>query len=126
MNGLFGNTIDLLSNMLDFRAERHKTISSNIANIDTPGYKPSSLDFKENLDGIMNEGKALEMATTHPRHMKAGNGKGSDFQVSRSGDRVDIDKEMADLAENNIMYNLDVEMLARKFRGINTVLKETK
>lgn len=126
MNGLFGNTIDLLSNMLDFRAERHKVISSNIANIDTPGYKPSSLDFKENLDGIMNEGKTLEIKTTHPRHMKAGSGKGSDFQVSQSGDKVDIDKEMADLAENNIMYNLDVEMLARKFRGINTVLKETK
>jgi len=25
-----------------------------------------------------------------------------------------------------LMYNLTVEMLARKFKGLNTVLKETK
>jgi len=126
MNGLFGKTIDLLSNMLDFRAERHKVISSNIANLDTPGYKPSSLDFKGNLDEIMNKNESLEITTTNPRHIKSGGEKGGDFQVSQSGEKVEIDKEMAELAENNIMYNLDVEMLARKFRGLNTVLKETK
>ena len=39
---------------------------------------------------------------------------------------AEIDTEMANLAENNLMYNMTVEMLARKFRGLNTVLKETK
>jgi flagellar basal-body rod protein FlgB len=126
MDGLFGKTFDLLSNMLDFRAERHKLITSNIANLDTPGYKPSSLDFKENLDEIMNKTGTLEMTTTHPRHMKAGKESGADFQVSQSDKKVEIDKEMAELAENNIMYNLNVEILSRKFKELNTVLTETK
>jgi len=94
--------------------------------LDTPGFKPSSLDFQENLDEIMNKSGSLKMTLTHPRHMDAGNGKGGDFLVSQSGDKVDIDKEMADLAENNIMYNLNSEMLSRKLKGLKTVLTETK
>lgn len=125
MDGLFSKTVDLLSNMLDYRAERHKVIASNIANLDTPGYKPSTIDFRENLDEIMNKREPLLLTRTNPRHFQAGGG-GREFQISTSGDKVEIDKEMADLAENNITYNATVEMLARKFRGLNTVLKETK
>ena len=36
MDALFGETIEMLSVILDFRSERHKVIASNIANIDTP------------------------------------------------------------------------------------------
>lgn len=126
MDGLFSKTIDLLSGMLDFRAARHKVIASNIANIETPGYRPSSLDFKGNLEEIMYQTKALDLTTTHPRHMKIDNGSGRDFKVLQSNEKVEIDKEMANLAENNILYNMDVELLARKLRGLNTVLKETK
>jgi flagellar basal-body rod protein FlgB len=39
---------------------------------------------------------------------------------------VVIDTEMVNLSENQLMYNMTVDMLSRKFRGINTVLKETK
>lgn len=126
MDGLFSKTIDLLSGMLDFRAARHQVIVSNIANMETPGYKPSSLDFKGNLDEIMHQTEAVNLATTHPRHIQIENGSGRDFKVSQSTEKVEIDKEMANLAENNILYNMDVELLARKLRGLNTVLKETK
>ena len=125
MEGLFSKTVDLLANMLYFREDRHKVIASNVANIDTPGYKPSTVDFKENLDEIMG-GKDLELTLTHPMHINPAKGHGSNFTTSISGDKVDIDKEMADLAENQIMYNTTVEFLARKFRGLETVLKETK
>jgi flagellar basal-body rod protein FlgB len=42
------------------------------------------------------------------------------------GENVDLDSEMTKLAENNLMYNLTVELLARKFKSLNTVLTETK
>ncbi len=125
MEGLFSKTIDLLSRMLYFREARHKVIASNIANIDTPGYQPSRIDFKENLAEIVGSPK-LPLTLTHPMHINPLKGCQIDFKTSPSGDRVDIDKEMADLAENQIMYNTTVELLARKFRGLQTVLKETK
>lgn len=126
MQGLFGKTINLLSGMLDYRAERHKVMVSNISNIDTPGYKPMELVFKRTLEETMAEKSGLELVRTNSRHFNAAQGKGSNFQTMVSGEKVEIDKAMADLAENNLMHNLTVELLARKFTGLNTVLKETK
>ena len=33
---------------------------------------------------------------------------------------------MANLAENHLMYNLTVELLARKFRSLQNVIKESR
>jgi len=125
MDILFNKTMDLLSGMLDYRSKRHKIIVSNIANIDTEDFKPSDLSFKTEF-GKTNS--IIQMTTTDPGHMDRGNSKSSfvSFEVKTSEEKVKIDTEMANLAENQLMYNMTVDMLARKFRGINTVLKETK
>jgi flagellar basal-body rod protein FlgB len=122
MNILFNKTMNQLSGMLDYRSKRHKIIISNVANIDTEGFKPSDLSFKQAL-GTTN---SIQMATTDPGHIgRKENGVGLG-EVITSDETVKIDKEMANLAENQLMYNMTVDMLSRKFRGINTVLKETK
>ena len=126
MQGLFGKTINLLSGMLDYRAERHKVLVSNITNMDTPGYKPMELVFKRTLEETTAEKSRMEMVRTNSRHFNDAQGKSGNFQITVSGEKVEIDKAMADLAENNLMHNLTVELLARKFSGLNTVLKETK
>ena len=123
MEALFGKTIDLLTGVLDLRSKKHKVLASNIANIDTPNYEPKDLDFERALEGAMASG--IAMAKTNPRHMPAP-GPGGGYEVVRTGDKVSIDQEMVSLAENHLMYNATVEMLARKFRGLNTVLKEAK
>ncbi len=124
MKALFDKTIHLLSNMVDYRAKRHMVVVSNITNIDTVGYKPSELTFRNEFEKA---GK-LAMTTTNPRHIPPSpNSEGSlDYEIKTSDEPVKIDTEMANLAENNLMYNTTVEMLARKFRGLETVLKETK
>lgn len=126
MQALFGKTIDLLSTMLDFRAERHKVIVSNIANIETPDYKPGEIGFQKSLAEAWSQKNDLGLIRTDSRHFAPSTGKAAQFPFTASGDKVEIDKEMANLAENNLMYNFTVELLLRKFRGINTVLKETK
>ncbi|MCK4469567.1 MAG: flagellar basal body rod protein FlgB, partial [Desulfobacterales bacterium] len=113
MDALFGKTIEMLSAILDFRSERHKVIASNIANIDTPNYRPKDIVFKEELKALISNDDGVRIDK-------------ADFEVIDSGERVNLDSEMAKLAENNLMHNLTVELLARKFRGLNTVLKETK
>ncbi len=114
----------MLSGMLDYRSKRHEIIVSNIANIDTANFKPSDISFKSEF------GKAnkIAMTTTAPGHIPHRNNSANsiDYDIKKSEDAVKIDTEMANLAENNLMYNTTVEMLARKFRGLNTVLKEIK
>ena len=122
MDVLFGKTVNLLSGMLDYRSARHKVIASNVANIDTVGFKPSEVSFKQELG----KANAIRMATTDPRHIgRAENGFGP-LEITTSEENVQIDTEMVNLSENQLMYNMTVELLSRKFKGINTVLKETK
>lgn len=128
MDALFGKTIEMLSSALDFRSERHKVIASNIANLDTPNYKPKDIVFKEELKAIIDNEERLTLARTQKKHLSEMSMSGSKtgFEVIDSGDKVDLDKEMAKLAENNLMYNLTVEFLSRKFKGLNTVLRDAK
>jgi flagellar basal-body rod protein FlgB len=124
MDILFNKTMDLLSGMLDFRSKRHKIILSNIANIDTDDFKPSDISFNSEFGKT----SSLQMTTTDSRHIGPKETKSSavSFEIKISDEKVKIDTEMANLAENHLMYNMTVDMIARKFRGINTVLKEAK
>ncbi len=127
MQALFGKTFDLLSNMLDFRAARHKVIVSNIANLDTPDYQPRELPFQERLAEAEARGGTVALTRTQKKHFaSSASGPGDRFPVRSAGDKVDIDGEMANLAENNLMYNLTAELISRKFKGLQTAIKETK
>jgi len=128
MEALFGKTIEILSEVLDFRSERHKVITSNIANMDTPNYRPKDIVFKEELESIINNKDRIKMTESRGRSMsEQSNPAGrADFEVIDSGERVNLDSEMAKLTENNLMHNLTVELLVRKFRVLNTVLREAK
>jgi len=126
MEALFGKTFNLLSTMLNFRSERSKLISSNIANLDSTDYKAADYVFKEDLRRAM-EGK-VRLTETHEKHFpntRAEFTQGS-FQLVKSDEKPNLDQEMSNLAENQLMYNLSVEMLARKFRSINNLLRDAK
>lgn len=126
MDGLFGKTYNILGTMLDYRAERNKVISSNIANLDTPGYKPSDYVFKENMKKAMDV--RIHLKQTDEKHFPNVQDKFSrnDFKKVTSNEKVDLDQEMTNLAENHLMYNLTTELLARKFKGIRSILTEAK
>ena len=128
MEALFGKTIEILSEVLDFQSERHKVITSNIANMDTPNYRPKDIVFKEELESIINNKDRIKMTGSRGRSLsEQSNPAGrADFEVIDSGESVNLDSEMAKLTENNLMHNLTVELLVRKFRVLNTVLREAK
>jgi len=124
MDALFNKTMNMLAGMLDYRTKRHKIIVSNITNMDATEFKPSDISFKNEF------GKAntMVMTATAPGHIagRKDTVKSIDYEIKTSEEKANIDTEMSNLAENHLMYNMSVEMLARKFKGLNTVLKETK
>ena len=122
MNILFNKTMNMLAGMLDYRSARHKIISSNVANIDTEGFKPSDISFKQELG----KANAIQIQTTDPAHLGHRSSGAGPLEIITSEGKVQVDTEMANLAENQLMYNITAEMLSRKIRTINTVLKEAK
>ncbi|MCX5827434.1 MAG: flagellar basal body rod protein FlgB [Deltaproteobacteria bacterium] len=128
MPPLFNKTFDVLSNMLTYRSKRHQVILSNVTNIDTPGFKAADLTFRKDLrEAMVSKGK-VQMIKTQDRHMAPELNKNDpgNYETSETEEAVKLDSEMVNLAENNLMYNTTVEMLARKFRTLQTALRETK
>jgi len=124
MEKLFNQTINTLAGMVDVRARKHRVILSNVANIDTPGFTAAEVRF----DNELLAAKDVRMARTDAKHMtvkKDGQGSVS-YDIRESPDQVKLDTEMANLSENQLLYNATVEILARKFRGIQAALRETK
>jgi flagellar basal-body rod protein FlgB len=112
--------------MLDFRSERSKVITSNIANLDSADFKSSDFVFKEDLRRAMDI--RVHLNRTNEKHFPnaADEISKDDFKLVNSGEKPDLDTEMTNLAENQLMYNLSVELLARKFRNVKDVLSEAK
>jgi len=108
---------------LDIRSQRQKLISSNIANADTPYYKPRDIDFKQALATkraeIFNDNsKELKMAHTNDKHLKPQTQTAHlkptlyfrDGHMARNdGNSVDIDVETTEMSKNSIMFNAIVQ-----------------
>ncbi|AOV08274.1 flagellar basal body rod protein FlgB [Sporosarcina ureilytica] len=125
---LFGQTISSLERGLNYSATKGKVIAQNIANVDTPNYKAKRVKFKEFLvDAQMNELRAYKTEHKHmdfpERNVQPGVFDYSNFRYRHDGNGVDMDKEQANLAENQIYYNALVDRLNGKFNTLQNVIK---
>ena len=127
---LFSSTIQSLENGLNYSSAKQKVISQNIANVDTPNYKAKSISFKDQLNESIS---TFEAKRTNPRHFefsgRGANGyyiKNQPFQYNHNGNGVDIDKEMSDMASNQIYFNALTDRLNGKFNSLQSVIRGGK
>ena len=117
-------TIKALANSLNFRQMRQDLISSNIANAETPGYKAKKIDFEEALARAIDLDNLQSLRTNDPEHFNVGGGGFDNLEptiydnpngvVSEDGNTVDREEEMANMAENKILYDTSVALLNKK------------
>lgn len=117
-------TFKALEASLKFRQLRQELISSNVANAETPGYKAKKVEFEEALARALDTDEQMNMKVEDGRHYNVGNGGFNNLQpevfedpngiVSMNGNTVDRDKEMAEMAENKIMYDASVQLINKK------------
>ncbi len=144
VEGLFSATIDLLGKSVDLRTRNQNLISSNIANAETPGYTPKKLEFEEQLQSAVKKSSSRGMhsagssVTTHPAHIPLRGGGGRISQVrgsivetpaktpGRDGNSVEMENEMSNMMQNQVLFNASVQLLAKKFEGLRSALREGK
>ncbi|WP_373896011.1 flagellar basal body rod protein FlgB [Virgibacillus natechei] len=125
---LFGGTIRSLEGSLDFASAKNRTISGNISNIDTPNYKAKDVAFKDVLN---NASQTIEANRTNEKHIPFDQDvQSSDHVVTKdntsynhNGNNVDVDKEMAELAKNQIYYNALIDRINGKFGSLQSVVR---
>ncbi|MDL4840056.1 flagellar basal body rod protein FlgB [Aquibacillus rhizosphaerae] len=128
---LFSNTISTLEKSLDYASLKNQTIANNIANVDTANYKSKNVVFKDVLDSQL--GSTFQAKRTHEKHIPF---QSSTFEqnglkivsdnsttYNHNGNNVDVDKEMTNLAENQIYYQALVDRINGKFNSLSSVIK---
>ncbi len=137
-NGLFNGTFPLLERTLDLRSKKHHLLASNIANLDTPGYKAFDIMVEEELQKTRSRsvGDSLPMARTRSGHQfgerPAENGVRPRFaepqlySLRGDGNTVDLDKTVTNLTKNNLMYHISSEIIRSKFVKLLSVIKGGK
>ncbi|TNE34151.1 flagellar basal body rod protein FlgB [bacterium] len=132
---LFNKKLPLMNKALDAYALRQQTTAKNIANADTPNYRPERVRFEELFH---NEEIVLKGSETEKGHIPLGanisgppsgekeNRNIPEAEIFFSGDNhVNIDREMAESAENQIRFRLVSKMVGKYFNGISNSIKGT-
>jgi len=129
-------TYSLVAQALDYRAARQDMIASNIANADTPYYRPRDVDFKSALIAqkrkIYNQNSnKLEMAVTSSKHLKPKDETDivkptlfyRDGHMARNdGNSVDLDVETTEMSKNSVMFRALIQANKKEFAIFKSVL----
>ena len=112
--------IERLSRFLDVDVARHKLITSNLANIDTPGYRTRDLDFRAELaragaQVAGNEDGSLSSYTPVARPVRG-------LLERPDGNNVSVERESLLLAETQMKFNLGVQLLRGEFHEISAAI----
>jgi len=127
-----GDKNTALAKSLDARMARQKVIANNIANVETPGYHRKEVKFEESLADALNR-SLLQGAKTNAKHFELGRPRVGDVQfeviepvdhtMSSGVNNVDIDFEMASLAENQIGFSYAMKMLKSSHDKLNAAIQ---
>ena len=130
---IFGKTnIPLLSKALTTYSMRQKSIADNIANVDTPGFRRSEVAFEEDLKKAL-EKRGVKGHITKEKHIPIGRREiekvkpkyviPKDESLASGMNNVNIDKEMAELAKNQIRYNGASILIGNLFSRLRSAIR---
>jgi len=133
-NNLF-KPVDLLQSGLSASWTRNAVIRNNIANVETPNFKSSDVEF-ETLLARAFQNSGFRGAMTHPGHREIGAGfarfedvtpqvvKRRNTAMRIDGNNVDIEAENVKLAQNSLYYNTLVEKMNSELRRLRSAITE--
>lgn len=115
---------------LKVRGKRTEVLATNLANVNTPGYKARDIDFRAALAAAGGAEGTVKLAATNARHVNAEalSASGADLQYrtplapALDGNTVDAQLEQAAFAENSVRYQATLNFLSSRFRGLLTAI----
>jgi len=120
--------VDLVTKGLDAASLRHKVLSNNLANANTPGFRRSDVDFSN----LFEQSVSMPVRKTHPQHITISRRKISGIHIVQDtatairndGSNVDADREMILLLENQLHYHAMADVITRNLGFLRLVIGE--
>jgi flagellar basal-body rod protein FlgB len=123
---LFDQAIDRLARGLEFASRRHEVLTRNVANLETPGYRARDVEFGDFLAAV----RPVAIDGTTPAPLRAalpGEPEAhvvyaSDGAAREDGNDVNLDRQMARLAENTLFNHTLVNLLTARFNAMKQAI----
>lgn len=133
-------TFSALKNRMRFLQARQKLLAENVANSDTPGYKPKDIrqpdinpatrgsDATRRLAGAAYGAAGVQMAATHPGHIRpagdtaGGEARGASYETRPSGNAVNLEDEMLKVSQNQIDFQTAANIYQRGLATLKMAL----
>ncbi len=133
MKSLFGTHIQVTAKVMDMQLQRQNVVSSNLANIKTPGYRARSVQFEDELQAALGLDAKGKLTLTNDKHMPMAfspDGFSAEWEkafkprIIHGEDRVNLDKEMATMAKTNLHYSALSQVIRSNFEGLKSIITE--
>lgn len=138
LDGILSSEIyQVLEKAMNASSLQHQVTSNNIANVNTPGFKASEVVFQNKLDRVLNarEAEYMPLAVTHQNHIPIEEHMTLDMirpeiitrnetAMRNDDNNVDIDSEMAKMAENTAYYTSLAQITSNKISGLRSVITD--
>ena len=107
---------DALGRYLDLTSEQMKLTASNMANVDTPGFKTQGFDFEQEFTQQLNGNSGSNTGVS----IQA---QDVDGLVARpDGNNVSMDREGIQLAKSQMQFRMGVELLKNEFATVMSAI----
>ena len=117
-------TFPIIQDLLSWTSKRQQALGSNVANMDTPGYRAKDYSFESELSST------LALTTTSDKHFSpmTENSNARVYELDNpekpNGNTVDIDRELTEITKNGVQYLTLVQYLNQKIRTLRTAITD--
>ena len=96
---------------------RQKAIASNVANLQTPGYRSVDVQFEELLDKAMESSDAFDLADIQSELYEPGT-----TAIQKNGNDVSLEVEVGKMVKNTLRHKAYIGLLQTKYRQMQLAM----
>ncbi len=113
------SSVEMLQGYLNVLTNRQQMITSNMANIDTPGYRTKDVNFSAAMRQVMDGGGDGSGARLLPASLET-----AGLPERPDGNNVSVDRESLALAQTQLQFQLGVQLVKSDLQMVLTAIKE--
>lgn len=122
-SGMIGFTkqIEQLPGLMNVAELRHRVISQNLANVNTPGYERLDVEFEQALsEAMQNSGKGRSES------VEARIITDDSLSARADGNNVDVDLELGQLNKNAMLFQMSSQLLKSQFDAMRRAIESPR
>lgn len=111
------STLALIEAGIKAESLRQKAIASNIANLETPGYRRIDVRFEQLLADTLNSKGVFDISELEPQLYRP-----NQTPVKANGNDVNLETEVGELVKNTLRHKTYIRVLNKKYKQLELAM----